>query len=147
MYFSLHFFTSINKKREFQLSVDLFSSIYSVKLLVKTTLWDNVFLHQEHLVKSLKLRPTVAHSHSDFYRTAFILLLSLIVVLQHGESTAHYLRCRQTDRDKCNCGLWFGRAFKRKSSLITFLSVCQQGPFVFQRVRLCMCVQNDPECM
>lgn len=71
-------------------------------------------------------------------------LLSHVVILQLATQwvyNALSLLNSQTDRDKCNCGLWFGWVFKRKHSLSTSLSACQRGPFVFQPVcacRLCL---------
>lgn len=60
---------------------------------------------------------------------------------QSREYPGLYLCCSQTDGDKCNCGLWFDWAFELKHSLSKSLSMCQQGPFVFQSVcacRLCL---------
>lgn len=73
--------------------------------------------------------------------------LSVIIFCHRVNTQARYLCRSQTDRDKCNCGLRFGWAFKRKSSLSTSLSVCQQGSFVFQSVHacasLCVCVFRE----
>lgn len=65
---------------------------------------------------------------------------------RRSEHTALHLCCSQTDRDKCNCGLRFGWAFKRKHSLSTSLPVCQRGPLVIQSVCACRSCLSAAVC-
>lgn len=113
-----------------------------------------ICISKDLLAPKAKSRTLLRYSYEFLYKTSLCLNSAYPTPAPHpcchtsssnssqcSEYTALYLRCSQTDRDKCNCGLRFGWVFKRKHSLSTSLSVCQQGPFVFQPVcacRLCL---------